>query len=59
MGIDRELLMRREPILFYDELDLYESELDDHGMCTLSIKLRVMPSCFYILMRYVCNVYSL
>ena len=52
VGIDRELLMRREPILFYDEFDLYESELDDHGMCKLVVKLRVMQSCWYALMRY-------
>ena len=52
VGIDRELLMRRDPILFYDEFDLYESELDDHGMCKLVLKLRVMPSCWYALMRY-------
>jgi type 2A phosphatase activator TIP41 len=52
VGIDRELLMRREPILFYDEFDLYESELDDHGMCKLVVKLRVMTSCWYALMRY-------
>ena len=52
VGIDREMLMRRDPILFFDEFDLYESELDDHGMCKLVIKLRVMPSCWYVLMRY-------
>ena len=52
VGIDRELLMRRDPILFYDEFDLYESELDDHGMCKLTMKLRVMPTSFYVLMRY-------
>jgi len=52
VGIDRELLMRRDPILFYDEFDLYESELDDHGMCNLTIKMRVMPTCWYVLMRY-------
>ncbi len=52
VGIDRELLMRKEPILFYDEICLYESELDDHGACRLDIKLRVMPSCWYVLMRY-------
>lgn len=52
VGIDKELLMRRDPILFYDEFDLYESELDDHGMCKLTIKMRVMPTCWYVLMRY-------
>ena len=51
-GIDREMLMRKDPILFYDEIDLYESELDDHGECKLTIKMRVMASCWYVLMRY-------
>ena len=50
--IDRELLMRREPILFYDDVTFYESELDDNGDAKLSAKLRVMPSCWYVLMRY-------
>lgn len=52
LGIDRELLMRRDPILFYDEFDLFESELDDHGMCKLTLKMRVMPTCWYVLARY-------
>ena len=52
VGIDRELLMRKEPILFYDEICLYESELDDHGMCKLTLKMRVMPTCWYVLARY-------
>ncbi len=70
--IDRSLLLARDPILFYDELTLYESELDDNGSTSLTVKVRdnraaatsprpqarrcaqvrVMPSCWFVLMRY-------
>ena len=38
--IPRALLTSRDPILFYDELPLYESELDDHGSSRVSLKVR-------------------
>lgn len=39
--IPRALLASRaEPILFYDDLPLYESELDDHGSSRCSVKAR-------------------
>jgi hypothetical protein len=38
--IDRSMLMQREPILYYDEVTLYESELDDNGTCQLVAKVR-------------------
>lgn len=50
--IDRTELLRRDPIRFYDELVLYESELDDHGASQLAVKLRVMPRCAYVLLRH-------
>ncbi|RFU26679.1 hypothetical protein B7463_g9656, partial [Scytalidium lignicola] len=37
------LLKRPDPILFFEEVVLYESELDDNGVSVLSCKLRVMP----------------
>jgi TIP41-like family len=38
--IDRRMLMARdEPILFYADVPLYESELDDNGVCQLSVKV--------------------
>ncbi|GFR46048.1 hypothetical protein Agub_g7518, partial [Astrephomene gubernaculifera] len=49
--IDRGLLMERDPILFYEELPLYESDLDDNGVCCVSLKLRVMPRCWLVLLR--------
>eukprot|EP00475_Leptophrys_vorax_P003088 TRINITY_DN11797_c0_g1_i1.p2 TRINITY_DN11797_c0_g1~~TRINITY_DN11797_c0_g1_i1.p2 ORF type:complete len:289 (-),score=69.30 TRINITY_DN11797_c0_g1_i1:897-1763(-) len=50
--IDMDMLKRRDPILFYDSVVLYEDELHDHGHCTVSVKTRVMESCFLILLRY-------
>lgn len=40
-GIDQSLLARPDPILFFDELVLYEDDLADNGACKLSVKLRV------------------
>jgi type 2A phosphatase activator TIP41 len=38
--IDRHMLMsKHEPILFYAEVPLYESELDDNGVCQLTVKV--------------------
>jgi len=40
--IDRHMLMSKtEPILFYAEVPLYESELDDNGVCQLTVKVCV------------------
>ena len=50
--VDRGLLMERDPILFFDELTLYESELDDNGLMSVTVKVRVMPRCWYVLMRH-------
>lgn len=38
--MDRSALMARDPILYYDEVPLYESELDDNGASQLSVKVR-------------------
>lgn len=54
--IDMFKLMKREPILFYHDLTLFEDELHDHGISVLSVKVRVMPSGFYILLRYFLRV---
>jgi type 2A phosphatase activator TIP41 len=44
--------MERDPILFFDELTLYESELDDNGESSVTLKIRVMPKCWFVLMRF-------
>lgn len=46
-----ELLRRRDPILFADEVVLYESELDDNGISILSVKVRVMEQRMLLLCR--------
>ena len=38
-GMDRSMLMARDPILFWDEVPLYESELDDSGVSQLRVKV--------------------
>jgi len=39
------------PILFFDEIMLYEDDLHDNGQTQFSVKLRVMPTCAYVLAR--------
>jgi type 2A phosphatase activator TIP41 len=34
------------------QVDLYESELDDNGVARMSVKVRVMPSGWYALLRF-------
>ncbi|KAK3369157.1 TIP41-like family-domain-containing protein [Lasiosphaeria ovina] len=46
-----ELLRRRDPILFADEVVLYESELDDNGISVVTAKVRVMPERLLLLCR--------
>jgi type 2A phosphatase activator TIP41 len=47
-----ELLKRPDPILFFDEVMLYEDELADNGISMLSCKIRVMPSRLLLLCRF-------
>ncbi|XP_041973130.1 TIP41-like protein [Aricia agestis] len=54
--IDFELLKKKDQILFYHDLTLFEDELHDHGVSKLSVKIRVMPSYWYILLRYFLRV---
>ncbi|KAI9742565.1 MAG: hypothetical protein M1818_003705 [Claussenomyces sp. TS43310] len=46
-----QLLKRPDPILFFEEVVLYESELDDNGISILSCKIRVMPERMLLLCR--------
>ena len=51
-GIDYNLLRNRtDPILFYDEGVLYTDDLEDCGEVRVDAKLRVMPSCWFLLLR--------
>lgn len=46
-----ELLKRPDPILFFEDVVLYESELDDNGISIVSCKFRVMPDRMLLLCR--------
>ncbi|XP_036199002.1 TIP41-like protein isoform X5 [Myotis myotis] len=50
--IDTEKLKAREQIKFFEEVLLFEDELHDHGVSSLSVKIRVMPSSFFLLLRF-------
>eukprot|EP00299_Pterocystis_sp_00344_P015529 c7763_g1_i1.p1 GENE.c7763_g1_i1~~c7763_g1_i1.p1 ORF type:complete len:649 (+),score=116.87 c7763_g1_i1:35-1948(+) len=46
------LLKQREPILWYDEVTLFDAELNDFGVSSYSMKVRVMSSCIFVLARF-------
>lgn len=50
-GINMALLQERDDILFYDDVVLFQDDLEDCGETTLSVKVRVMPKCWFTLMR--------
>ncbi|XP_071725102.1 TIP41-like protein [Rutidosis leptorrhynchoides] len=50
--IDVVSLASKEPILYYDEVVLYEDELADNGVSLLTVKVRVMPSSWFLLLRF-------
>lgn len=50
--LDITKLMKREEILFYHDLCLFEDELHDNGIASCTVKVRVMPSGFFILHRF-------
>ncbi|KAF8915385.1 type 2A phosphatase activator TIP41 [Mucidula mucida] len=49
-------LTRPDPILFYAEIPLFEDELHDNGSSGLLIRIRVMPTCIFILSRFTLRV---
>lgn len=50
--IPLELLRRPDPIIFFDEVVLYEDEMADNGITMLSCKIRVMPARLLLLCRF-------
>ncbi len=50
--IPLELLRRPDPILFFDEVVLYEDEMADNGITMYSCKVRVMPDRLLLLCRF-------
>ncbi len=55
-GIPYEQLKKKEDLLLWESLVLMEDELGDNGTCIESVKLRVMPSGFFILHRMLLRV---
>eukprot|EP00270_Netrium_digitus_P012633 TRINITY_DN4130_c0_g1_i1.p1 TRINITY_DN4130_c0_g1~~TRINITY_DN4130_c0_g1_i1.p1 ORF type:complete len:373 (+),score=100.00 TRINITY_DN4130_c0_g1_i1:54-1121(+) len=51
-GIDWNLLRQQEDILFFSEVVLFEDELADNGISILSVKVRVMRTCWFLLLRF-------
>lgn len=45
-----------DPILFFDDIMLFEDELGDNGIAVLSVKIRVMPSYLFLLSRFFLRV---
>lgn len=54
--INMEKLKVKEEILFYDDVCLFEDELADNGIAQCSVKIRVMKSGFFVLLRYFLRV---
>ncbi|XP_039526265.1 TIP41-like protein [Pimephales promelas] len=54
--IDMEKLKAREQIQFFEEVLLFEDELHDHGVSMISVKIRVMPTSFFLLLRFFLRV---
>lgn len=51
-GINMEMLRRKDqPILFFDEILLYQDDLEDCGESAFDVKVRVMPACWFVLAR--------
>ena len=47
--IPLDMLRREDPIMFFDEMVLFEDELGDNGEAKLTVKARVMPMCLFVL----------
>ncbi|ALC49983.1 CG9578, partial [Drosophila busckii] len=54
--INKDKLLQREDILFFDDITLYEDELHDQGISKMSVRIRVMASGFLILLRHFLRV---
>lgn len=50
--IPLNLLRRPDPILFFDEIILYEDEMADNGITMYLCKIRVMPARLLLLCRF-------
>lgn len=56
-AVDYDALRRTdEPILFFDEVILFEDELDDNGVASYRVRIRVMGGVFFVLARFFLRV---
>lgn len=46
-----DLLTARDTILWYQEIELYADDLGDEGDVSYTVRVRIMPKCFYVLAR--------
>lgn len=57
VGIDYDMVKDTTiPILFSSQVILFEDELDDNGIASFKVRIRVMPSFFFILARFFLRV---
>lgn len=54
--IDLDRLKKQEEIKFYGEIFLFEDELDDNGCTRCVVKVRVMPSGLFVVLRHYLRV---
>lgn len=54
--INLDKLRVQETITFFEEISLFDDELSDHGVANLNVKIRCMPTSFYILQRFFLRV---
>ncbi|OQV19287.1 putative TIP41-like protein [Hypsibius exemplaris] len=55
-SLNMALLTQRDPVLFFDEFHLYCDELDDNGCAEMEVKIRVVESYLFVLLRYYLRV---
>jgi len=51
LNIPIEKLGPNNPIIHYEEINFYEDELNDNGICQTKIRFRIMDDCFYGILR--------
>ncbi len=52
-GIDEYMHLltdQSQPILYFDDVHLFEDDMHDNGYVSLRCKIRVMPTCFFVLL---------
>ena len=52
ISIPTEKLTPENPIIRYEDITLFEDDLDDLGYTKNNVRVRVMEDCFFVLLRY-------